>query len=448
MTSLTVIIVARNEASLIAGCIASARPVADEILVVDNGSSDETALIAAECGCRVVTIRDLPLHDVRRASLELDSGDWRLVLDADERLDASLSSGIRSAIETAPSEVLGFWLPRYEYLGVGRWALSHMVRLVRRDARVTYTRCRHASLRESIKQAGGYSVAASTPIHHLDGLVPGRPELKRQTKIAEMQHQVEVFPRLHCFLGLEYATIGDDHLAVAQYQEGIRTSRARNGNWESIARLFLGDLYLRQGKIDSARAEGQAVLDIGSRVWGFEHACSLVAQTHLCRNENERALYYCQVALSHFPGSPHMMMNYAGLVVDSDPVACLRTLKAVHAANPYVLEPIIYRSGSAENTFRDQVAFLSTTPSFPVVMSRCLRRLGDDLLAEQWAGLAITLAERSILTTENDVMDNQNGQALIRDSFRLVPRQAMQGHELMAAPQFVNDVRPGDERCQ
>jgi glycosyltransferase involved in cell wall biosynthesis len=417
MTSLTVIIVAKNEATLIADCVASARSIAGEIVVVDNGSSDDTASIASECGCRVVTISDLPLHDVRRASLELAGGNWLLLLDADERLETSLSNGIREAIETAPSDVLGFCLPRYEYVGAGRWSLSHMVRLVRRDARVTYTRSRHATLRDSIHQAGGHLFARNVPLHHLDGLVPGRPEQKRPIKIAEMQRQVESFPRLHCFLGLEYATIGNDELAEAQYQEGIRTSRICNGNWEPIARLFLGDLYLRQGKIEAARAEGLAVLESGSNAWGFEHACSIVAQTHLRRLENQQALHYCQLALSQHPGSPHMMMNYAGLIVDSDPVACLRALKAAHVANPYVLEPIIYRSGSAGNTYRDQVAFLSTTPTFPVLMSRCLRNLGDALLAERWADLAITLIARSVVNG-NDVMDNESSHALIRHSFK------------------------------
>jgi hypothetical protein len=256
-------------------------------------------------------------------------------------------------------------------------------------------------------------------IHHLDGLVPGRPEPKRQIKIEEMRHQVERFPVLHCLLGLEYATIGDDDLAVAQYREGIRTARSHNGTWELIARLFLGDLYLRQGKIDLARTEGLAVLEEGPQGWGFEHACSLLAQTHLCQLENERALYYCRLALSHFPGSAHMMMNHAGLIVDSDPVGCLRALRGVQAANPYVLEPIIYRSGSAWNTFRDQVAFLSTTPTFPILMSRCLGRLGRDVLAERWERLANTLAERSALATESDGPDDEDRRTLIRDSFQV-----------------------------
>lgn len=422
MTSVTVVIVAKNEAPLIAGCIASARSAADEILVVDNGSSDDTAAVAAECGCRVVTVPDLALHDARRASLELASGSWLLLLDADERLEPSLSSGIRSAVEHAPSDVLGYCLPRYEYLGGGRWALTHLVRVIRRDRRVTYTRCRHATLRDSVHEAGGQLVAGDVPIHHLDGLVPGRPEPKRQIKIAEMRRQLEVFPRLHCLLGLEYATIGDDELAVEQYLEGIRTSRAYNGNWEALSRVFLGDLYLRQGKVDAARAEGLAVIEIGPTVWGDfeEHACALVAQTHLCRLEREQALYYCRLALRRHPASAHMQLNCAGLIVDSDPLGCLRALRGVHAANPYVLNPIIYRAGSTENTFRNQVDFLSTTRVFPDLMSRCLSGLGDDVLAEQWAGVASTLVRRSVLATDSDVMDDENVRMLIPRSFRRV----------------------------
>lgn len=85
MRSITLVLIARNEARCIERCLASARTHVDSMLVLDTGSSDDTLARAARAGARVV---QGAWHDdfarARNDALELADADWALVLDADE----------------------------------------------------------------------------------------------------------------------------------------------------------------------------------------------------------------------------------------------------------------------------------------------------------------------------------------------------------------------------
>ena len=95
--SLAVVIVAKNEAARIADCIASAA-FADEVLVLDSGSTDRTAAIARAAGARVV-VTDWPGYGPQVArGFSLAQSDWVLSLDADERIPPKLQAEIRAAI--------------------------------------------------------------------------------------------------------------------------------------------------------------------------------------------------------------------------------------------------------------------------------------------------------------------------------------------------------------
>ena len=132
--SLAVVIVAKNEAARIGECVASAS-FADEILVLDSGSSDATAQIAQGLGARVVAT-DWPGYGPQVArGFGLARSDWVLSLDADERIPAPLQAEIRAAI--ARGEHDGFRIPRWsEFCGRvmhhGGWRPDRTLRLGRR----------------------------------------------------------------------------------------------------------------------------------------------------------------------------------------------------------------------------------------------------------------------------------------------------------------------------
>lgn len=104
--SLTLCLIARDEAALLAGCLSSVRGVADEVLLVDTGSSDGTVALAESTGARVVHV---PWTDdfaaARNAGRELVSTEWMLVLDADERLVEGAAGVLRAAVSQGGFDV-------------------------------------------------------------------------------------------------------------------------------------------------------------------------------------------------------------------------------------------------------------------------------------------------------------------------------------------------------
>ena len=134
MTRLSIIIVAKNEASNIAECVRSSR-FADEVIVMDSGSTDGTAELARAEGATVV-VTDWPGYGPQNnRGIDRATGDWFFSLDADERISAELAAEIRSAIER--DDVNGFRVPRTSmycgrFMKHGGWTPDYTWRLARR----------------------------------------------------------------------------------------------------------------------------------------------------------------------------------------------------------------------------------------------------------------------------------------------------------------------------
>ena len=118
MHRLTVTIITLNEAEHIAAAIDSAS-FADEIVVVDSGSTDGTADIARGKGARVLTREWTGYVDQKNYAAEQASHDWIFSLDADERIPAALAEEIQSVLAGDP-KYHGYRVPRVAY-HLGRW---------------------------------------------------------------------------------------------------------------------------------------------------------------------------------------------------------------------------------------------------------------------------------------------------------------------------------------
>ena len=95
---LSVAIIAKNEAHRIAACLASVA-FADQVVVVDSGSTDDTVAIARGLGAEVIVTDDWPgFGPQKNRALAACRGRWVLSLDADERLTDDLAAEIRAVV--------------------------------------------------------------------------------------------------------------------------------------------------------------------------------------------------------------------------------------------------------------------------------------------------------------------------------------------------------------
>lgn len=96
--------IVKNEARCLARCLASIRQSVDEIVVVDTGSTDGTIGIAQEFDAKIFPFNWVDdFSAARNFSLDRSTGDWILVLDADEYAGGSLEQEIREFIQIGPA---------------------------------------------------------------------------------------------------------------------------------------------------------------------------------------------------------------------------------------------------------------------------------------------------------------------------------------------------------
>lgn len=148
---LSVVIAARDEERQIADCVSSVMGWADQVIVVDDGSIDRTAVLAEAAGARVLSLQDrLRDHDLSRARPDLAfragfvevSEGWILRMDADERPSPGLLdrlAAVASDGAAGAGSVCGVrFARRYYYFGdwlrYGGWFRSEQVGFFRADA--------------------------------------------------------------------------------------------------------------------------------------------------------------------------------------------------------------------------------------------------------------------------------------------------------------------------
>lgn len=108
---LSVCLIARNEAANIKRCLASVRTVADEILLTDTGSTDDTIAVAECCGASVAHFAWCDdFSAARNHAITRATGDWILWLDADEELVADTVPAL--AAELADDSTFAYQLAR------------------------------------------------------------------------------------------------------------------------------------------------------------------------------------------------------------------------------------------------------------------------------------------------------------------------------------------------
>ncbi|MGB3494272.1 MAG: glycosyltransferase, partial [Elainellaceae cyanobacterium] len=148
MAKLSLCMIVKDEAVNLSKCLDSVRSVVDELIVVDTGSTDETIAIAQSYGATIQSISwNHDFAAARNAALQFVTGDWVLVLDADERLVDGIGKNLRQAIANENCLVVN--LVRQE-IGATQSPYSLVSRLFRRHPDLQFRRPYHAMIDDSV----------------------------------------------------------------------------------------------------------------------------------------------------------------------------------------------------------------------------------------------------------------------------------------------------------
>ncbi len=138
MVRLSAIIITKNEAANIRACLESVA-WANEIIVVDSGSTDTTPEICKNLGARVYT-HDWPGFGAQKnRALGYATHDWVFSIDADERVTPELRAAIEAVLRGEPDTCAAYRVSRLSnycgrFMRHSGWYPDHIVRLFRRDA--------------------------------------------------------------------------------------------------------------------------------------------------------------------------------------------------------------------------------------------------------------------------------------------------------------------------
>jgi len=267
---LSVCVIVKNEAAHLAKCLQSVKPVADEIIVVDTGSTDHSRDIAGLFGAGV---SDYQWADnfakARNFAISRACGKWILCLDADEVISPLDYAALRNLVEkrsgrpTAYSIVTRNYINRVNALGwtpndgqyvdeeAGYgWFPSEKVRLFPNQDNLRFEFPVHEMVEPALSRLGIDILSCQIPVHHYGKLDEQNSAAKGQQyyrigiqKLAEMEHSVAAIREL----AIQAANLEKYEEAVSLWQKviGLRPDMAD-------AFVNLGTAYWNLGKYHEA----------------------------------------------------------------------------------------------------------------------------------------------------------------------------------------------------
>ncbi len=266
MVLLSLCMIIKNEEQFLDQCLSSVQDLVEEIIVVDTGSTDKTKEIAENFSHAhpniVFKMVDFVWNDdfsaARNESLKYASGDWILVLDADEVLDNYGKENIRAAIKGSNrSNNLAYSLPQIHYTNeftnhvdfvlldrsypeFGRFKgyyATFVVRLFRKVSQIKFDYCVHETIQPSLDGCESKALFLDAPLHHYQ-------ELKKQGSVKAKQefyfrlslNNIKKYPdyaKSYNDAAIYYAIYLKDHKKALDYAEKAYTLDAKNSGQKS-----------------------------------------------------------------------------------------------------------------------------------------------------------------------------------------------------------------------
>lgn len=221
MNRLTLCMIVRDEEDMVLNCLESARNVVDEIVVADTGSTDGTAALCRSYGADVLPFPwEGNFSAARNFTLEQATGNWILVLDADDEIDAADCDRIRPLMDDGQADAYLFVTKNLVGPADNPSVLSYaQLRLFRNRPDFRYEGAIHERI-PTLSGAGRIAPVRVTHHGYLDPVVDRKKKVERNRSILEQEIlQSPEDPSLHYYLGVELLRGGHPREALPHFEQ-------------------------------------------------------------------------------------------------------------------------------------------------------------------------------------------------------------------------------------
>lgn len=366
--TISLCMIVKNEELFLRQCLESVKTVVDEIVIVDTGSTDATREIALEFGARVFDFDwNESFSDARNAALEQATGDWILVMDADEVLAPETASNLAQLIAGPLPVQTGFLIKIRNLHSEGNQVdvVEHyMMRFFPNDAGLRFRGVIHEQLQPVDDRPFDRMATPDVLLLHygyIGKTMEDRDKYRRNLDLLRASIEREPENPFHWFnLGLTHRIQREEDDALAAFEKAVELSRKLDylPAYMAACYSYIASLLIERGAFQQALDIcEQAPLDcqenpdywvnLGS-IWNglgdynqaiaaFEKAMSMrsaaftavvsdraattwkpyagIGNTYLAQNKLDQADYYFRRALKENAHNPEILLGLGRLAL-------------------------------------------------------------------------------------------------------------------------------------
>jgi len=236
--------IVKNEEKFLAGCLESVKNIVDEIIIVDTGSTDKTIEIANSYNAKVYHFEwknDFSL--ARNESIKHATGDWILILDADERLNPGQEAKIKKYLNL---NFDGLYVRIISTDKNGELYVTEYPRLFRKIDGVKFERKIHEQISSSILKLGGKLAKTDITITHLgysqdDETMRKKYERNLRILLEELEENPD--DAHTCYhIGITKTLIGEQEEGIKYLKKAISIPREKSNINDSL-RAFIYNIF-------------------------------------------------------------------------------------------------------------------------------------------------------------------------------------------------------------
>ncbi len=312
----------KDEEKYLARCLASVKPIVDEMIVVDTGSADRSKDIAITFGAKVYDYEwKNDFAEARNYSISKASGEWILILDGDEVISPLDHAHFNKIVKKTPRSPIAYtiatrnynklanivgWVPNDghypdEEAAIG-WLPSEKVRLFYGKDQIWFEGAVHELVDPVLRRNGIEIKKCRILVHHYGRLDKEKLDRKGeiyfdigQKKLSEMGEDVNALREL----AIQATILEKNQEAFELWQRLLALNP--NPNLAAIAYVNMGTIYNRLGKFEDALDAGKKAVecDPDLKEARYNHA---MAELH-CGNA-QNTISILENLLSGFPDYP------------------------------------------------------------------------------------------------------------------------------------------------